>query len=270
MLKTKIMGLLLLLALEVSAFSPNSAAKISSMKLASTTESSLTSTEPGGFLDVLKWDGAQPDFDVLERFKQYASEPGYISFRLRDIPDDYYSSDYVFRGPVVGPLSRKDLLETNKNFELDKSFPDLERQAFGFSVDPENPFRVLCFERWKGTHTGEFAPNGLGLELPATGNRMVTPVMPFSVWFDKEGKIIYETLAAAVDRFEGNTKGKVAVAGITETAGLPFNTSIGDPVVRVVQKINRFFNVPVHSFSKAEDVPSWWKSKSVGNDPNDV
>lgn len=260
---------LLLLALKASAFSPNIAAKSSSMQLASTTESS-TSTEPSGWLDLLKWDGAEPDFDVLELAKQYTSEPGYRSFTLKDIPAEYYSKDYIFRGPVVGPINRKDLVETNTGFALQKAFPDLDRQPFGFSIDPENPFRVLFFERWKATHTGDFVLKGTPLEGPATGNRSISPVMPFSINFDKEGKIIYESLTTAVDRFEGNTKGKVAVFGLLESAGLPLDNDVGNPILVFQQKLNRFLNGELQTHSKPEDVPSWWKSKAVGAESNDM
>ena len=53
--------------------------------------------------------------------------------------------------------SARAVVRTNSVFGLDSAFPDLERSAFGFTVDPENPYRVLYFERWKGTNSGPVA-----------------------------------------------------------------------------------------------------------------
>ena len=221
------------------------------------------------WLDVLKFDGQTPNFDVIEKTRQYTSEPGYRSFSLKDIPTEYYSEDYIFRGPVVGPINRKDLVTTNTWFELEKAFPDLDREAFGFVTDPENPFRVLFFERWEATHLGDLKLQGLPVG-PATGKRSISPVMPFSITYNPEGKIIYECLTTAVDRFEGNTKGKVAVFGLLETAGVSLDNNVGNRVLVWQQKFNRFLNGTGQVYSKSEDVPSWWKSKAVGAEKNDM
>lgn len=221
------------------------------------------------WMDVLKFGGQQPTFDVLERAIQYTSEPGYKSFNLKEIPSDYYSDDYIFRGPIVGPTNRKDLVQTNTWFELDKAFPDLDRQPFGFAIDPENPFRCLFFERWKATHTGDLKIQGLPVG-PATGARSESPVMPFSITFNPDGKVMYECLTTAVDRFEGNTKGKVAVFGLLETSGVPLDNNIGNPVLIFQQKLNRMLNGTGQIYSREEDLPSWWKSKAVGAEKNDM
>ena len=67
--------------------------------------------------------------------------------------------------------------------------------------------------------------------MKAAGNKSVTPVMPFSIVCNPQGKIIYEHLTTALDRFEGNTKGKVAVFGLLETAGLPLDNNIGNGIL---------------------------------------
>jgi len=220
-------------------------------------------------MDFLKFGGQQPSFDVIEKTKRYTSEAGYNTFILKNIPTDYYDDRYIFRGPIVGPINRKDLIDSNSAFKLENAFPDLDRQTFGFTVDPENPFRVLFFERWIATHTGELNLIDL-LKAPPTGNKSISPVMPFSIVWTPEGKIIYEHLTTAMDRFEGNTKGKVAVFGLLETAGISLNNGIGDPVLIFQQKLNRFLNGPAQVFSKDKDIPSWWKSKARGGDPNDM
>lgn len=221
------------------------------------------------WMDVLKFDGTVPSFDVIAKTKQYTSEPGYRSFKLASIPTDYYSKDYIFRGPIVGPINRKDLVQTNTQFGLDVAFPDLDREAFGFCVDPENPYRVLFFERWKATHAGELNILNI-LKADATGNKVVSPVMPFSIVWTPDGEIIYEHLTTAMDRFEGNTNGKVAVFGLLEAAGISLSNNVGDPILVLQQKLGRLSNVPAQVYSKEEDVPSWWKSKAVGAEVNDM
>jgi len=228
----------------------------------------VLAAEVSHWLDVLKFGGSTPSFDVIEKTKQYTSEPGYRAFNLATIPTDYFSDEYVFRGPIIGPVNRKELVETNTNFELFKSFPDLDRGAFGFTVDPENPYRVMFFERWKATHTGELNLAGL-IKAEATGNKCISPVMPYSVVWTPEGTIIYEHLTTALDRFEGNTMGKVAAFGLFETAGISIGNTVGDPILTAQQKFNRLINGPAQAYSKAEDVPSWWKSKAVGAEVND-
>ena len=66
--------------------------------------------------------------------------------------------------------------------------------------------------------------------------------MPFSITFNPEGKIIYECLTTAVDRFEGNTNGKVTVFGLLETAGVSLDNNVGNPILIFQQKLNRFLN----------------------------
>ena len=250
---------------EVSSSSYCHYHKVSSPKKGTCLKSTAEpNTEQSHWLDYLKFDGQTPSFDIIEKTKEYTSTEGYKTFSLKDIPSDYYY-EYIFRGPIIGPINRQDLVDVNEFFELQESFPDLDRQVFGFSVDPENPFRVLYFERWKATNTGKI--KGI---LPATNKRCETPVMPFSIVWTPEGKIIYEHLTTAVDRFEGNTKGKVAVFGLLETAGVSIGSTIGDQVLIFQQKLGRKFPSKAQVYSKKEDLPSWWKSQAVGAEPNDI
>ena len=94
--------------------------------------------------------------------------------------------------------------------------------------------------------------------------------MPFSIVWSPDGKIIYEHLTTAVvRRFEGNTKGKVAVFGLLETAGLSINNNVGDPLLVFQQQLGSLTGAP-KVFSKEKDIPSWWKSKARGAQSNDM
>ena len=130
----------------------------------------------------------------------------------------------------------------------------------------------LYFERWTATHTGDLKLPKLPA-APATGRQSTSPAFPFSVVWDPDGRVIFEHLGPAVDRFEGNTKGKVAVFGLLDTAGLPLDVSVGNPILVFAQKVNAFLDfdgTSAKAYSKPEDVPSWWKSEAVGGEVNDV
>ena len=63
--------------------------------------------------------------------------------------------------------------------------------------------------------------------------------------------------------------GKVAVFGLFETAKLPLpDNTVGNPILRVQQKLGRKLNLPLQTFSKDEDIPSWWKGEERAADPN--
>lgn len=141
--------------------------------------------------DFLKWGGSTPDFDVLEKTKEYTS--------LRTFPDSsWYHKDYVLRGAVIGPINLKDLRETQAGFNLTSAFPDLRIENFGHTIDPENPYRCFYFQRWRATHTGTLSAGNQVYE--ATYNSMETPVSVSSVVWTPEGNIIYEQVGATVDR----------------------------------------------------------------------
>ena len=65
----------------------------------------------------------------------------------------YYDQDYVFRGSIIGPITAEDVRETQKRFNVMGAYPDLKMEQFGFTVDPQNPYRCYYFERWVGTNT---------------------------------------------------------------------------------------------------------------------
>ena len=81
---------------------------------------------------------------LIERAKAYAANP---------TPDDL-ADDFIFRGPVIGPLNKADFCATlssvgGKNGIKD-AFPDLQVNQFGFCVDPTEPGRVWYMERPRG------------------------------------------------------------------------------------------------------------------------
>lgn len=145
--------------------------------------------------EFLKWGGSQPDFDVLETTKDYVSSYE----RTGAIADEsWFHRDYVLRGPVIGPINLKDLRAGQDGFQYKTAFPDLKIDSFGFTIDPENPYRCFYFQRWRATHTGTLMAGTQAFE--ATNQVMETPVSLFSVVWTPERKIIYEQVGAVVDR----------------------------------------------------------------------
>ena len=214
-------------------------------------------------MDHLKFGGSAPTFDVLAKTKEYAAAS------TNEEAIAYYADDYVFRGSIIGPISGQEVADTQKGFKVDTAYPDLDRGIFGFTIDPQNPYRCLFFERWTATNTGEakIGPR----TLPPTGNRVETPLHVSSITWNPEGKIIYNSISPPVDRFEGNTKGAGAVFGLLVGAGIDSGpASVGLPTLMLQQKIVQKLGFLGKQWSDEADVPAWWKSKARGADPNDI
>mmetsp|Transcript_11434 Transcript_11434/g.26859 ORF Transcript_11434/g.26859 Transcript_11434/m.26859 type:complete len:261 (+) Transcript_11434:159-941(+) len=223
---------------------------------------SVTSKSP--MFEHLKFD-KNPQFDVLEKTKKYVDHQ-MASEGMMD--GDWYAEDYVLRGPVIGPINRTDLRKSQKGLDIRTAFPDITIETFGHAIDPENPYRCFYFQRWRGTNSEDM--NNYGTVYPATGFEMETPVSVFSVVWNPDGKIVYEQVGAVVDRLEGNTEGKAAIFGMLHAAGLKLSANPGDKVFSMVQRLGHLAGNLGRSWSREDDIPKWWISKSRGADATDV
>ena len=140
---------------------------------------------------------------------------------------DRLAEDFVFRGPVIGPLNKADYLSTMDTFKVYKAFPDISPNAFGFALDPMNDRRVWFFVRNSGTNTGPFGL-GYGLEVPASGNAVVGVPEAFSITFDDSDRVKLLTVGYVADRFEpgSNTGGVGAAFGLLKVAGIPLPSGL--------------------------------------------
>lgn len=148
-------------------------------------------------MDHLTFDD-KPTFDVLQRTKDFVQ----IGIDTKgDYPDGWIADDFILRGPVdgLGPINREDLKVTQKFFKLLEAYPDIETNPFGFCVDPENPYRCFWFEKWTGTHTGTV--QGDLFNLPATGNKVETPIVTLYVVWNSEGTLAYEDVGMSKSCF---------------------------------------------------------------------
>lgn len=182
-----------------------------------------------------------------------------------DHDESVFSEEFVFRGPYIGPLNKKDYLQTMDTFGIYKAIPDINPNAFGFSIDPLNPNRVWFMIRNTGTFTGE---PGLGLGLagnfPPNGATLKGCPETFSMEFDEDQKVKYLTVGYVADRFEGNTQGKGAAVGIFNAIGFPFPPP--GPLLALSQWFGtEIFNVGASSYS-TENIPDWWKSEQKASE----
>ena len=195
---------------------------------------------------------------LIQRAKTYAANP---------TPDDL-ADDFIFRGPVIGPLAKPDFCATlssvgGKNGIKD-AFPDLEVNQFGFCVDPTEPGRVWYLERPRGTFTGPFDHPVVGTIDP-TGAKYIGPPETRSIIFDEEGKVKYQSVGYVADRFTGDTTGgRGAVFGLYYVMGQVLDATVGSLLTIALQKISKYLPDIPKSYSKREDLPEWWTDDRMG------
>ena len=192
-----------------------------------------------------------------------ANEFVYAKSGFYSPPDeDSFADDFVFRGPVIGPLCKRDYLSTLGTFGIYKAFPDISPNAFGYCVDPANERRVWFHVRNTGTHSGPLGL-GFGISYPPTNKAAVGNVETFSLTFDEAGKARLLTVGYVADRFDeqANTGGSGAALGLMKAAGLvPAGFSSSSPIFGLAQRLGNAIapeNGP-RTVSKPEDVPAWW------------
>jgi hypothetical protein len=157
----------------------------------------------------------------------------------------------------------------SQGFNIQAAYPNLQTRPFGFTIDPDNPYRCYFFERWEGTNTVsvKIGPT----ELPPTNAPLQLPTHIMSIHWNPEGKIRYTCLSNPLDRFEGNTKGAGAIYGLLAGAGVDMgNASVGDVKLRLQQRLITLLTGFGRPWSVDADIPLWWKSKAKGADPNDI
>jgi hypothetical protein len=172
------------------------------------------------------------------------------------------ADDFVFRGPVVGPLNRKDYCNTMRTFDLPTALPDFRPNAFGYHIDPLDPNRVWFMIRHTGTFTGEPGIGlGFGQYVKPTGVKIEGAPETFSIIFDANSrKVKHLSVGYVADRFSGNTNGYGAAFGILKAIGVPLPTS--KQPLRFLQWLGaEVLNMEAKTYSK--DVPSWWMSPLI-------
>lgn len=175
-----------------------------------------------------------------------------------------FSEEFVFRGPNIGPLNKADYLATMDAFKLYNSIPNINPNAWGYSIDPTNPNRVWFMVRNTGTFDGDaLLPNLINYK--ANGREIEGSPETFSIIYDEEEKLKYLSVGYVSDRFEGNTEGKGAAVGIFKAVGIPY------PKAGLLLRFAQWFGSEIDSnngltYSKKEDLPSWWTDETRCSD----
>jgi len=183
---------------------------------------------------------------------------------------DTWSDDYVFRGPVIGPLAKPDIINTLKSVSPMDSFTEYETNAFNFGVDPLEKNRVWFMVRPRGVFSKPYQHPTMG-EIAPTGELMIAPPETRSARWNDAGKIDYVSVGYVADRFTGDTTGGMgAVFGMMKHMGIDIDGSVGSPIMRFVMWLGSRVlpegSIP-KSYSSEDDIPSWWTDKRRGADP---
>merc|ERR1712031_121028 len=142
----------------------------------------------------------------------------YIASQEAEDGVDWFSSDFRFVAPVVGPFDKDTFVTSLKGFDLRTVFPDLSANNHHFRVDPFEPNRVWWSVKYTGKNTGEV------FGQPATGRSVDSPIQAQSATFNEKGEITKFTIGYVLDKETGNTGGLGGVFGLLYAIGkgLPF------------------------------------------------
>ena len=179
-----------------------------------------------------------------------------------------FAEDFIFRGPVIGPLNKVDYEQVLEYFSIYKAFPDINPNCFGYSIDPDNPLRVWFQLRASGTYTKPLG-GPVGKIIKPNGTKYRGSTETWSLTFDRTLKARYLSAGYVSDRFEeqSTTDGIGLSFGILKTLGLSLPSGVGNPVLELIQAVNDplvNLGISPKAMSKEEDVPSWWKSGKRG------
>lgn len=180
------------------------------------------------------------------------------------VNETVFSNEFVFRGPIVGPLNKDDYIRVMDTFQIYDAVPDINPNAFGYTIDPIEPTRVWFFVRNTGTFTGTKGLGlGYGLSVPSNNKTINGCVETFSITFDDDCKVKYLTVGYVADRFIGNTGGYGAAFGIFHAVGLPLPKG---PILRTFQYIaSEILDSPAKTYS-VQNLPTWWTSPFKASD----
>ena len=210
---------------------------------------------------------ALKEAQVIEAAKEIMANSGYFD----PIDKSLYADDFIFRGPVIGPLNRNDYEEVLEYFSIYKAFPDIDPNCFGYTVDPENPLKVWYFVRATGTYQ---KPIGGPLGAIVKPNNEVYRGSPetWSLTFNENMKARLMTAGYVSDRFDtaATTDGAGLSFGILKTIGISIGYGPGNILLRFIQAINGPLvqaGLAPKAVSAPDDIPSWWTNAKRGADP---
>jgi len=163
------------------------------------------------------------------------------------------SNEFIYSGPLDGPLDKNQFLKKFEKVDLKAAFPDFDENFSNFRVDPYDPYTVRFDSKVTGTWTQPLAekePNGKKIKAPAESG---------SLTFDDDGFCIRMTAGYVMDPTNSNTGGLGGFPGIyyaIDRAQLPVSTRPVSQILARTQKsvLSVFTGVDVDSFSKTSPI----------------
>jgi len=186
------------------------------------------------------------------------------------------SDDFVFNGPVIGPLNKWDYIQSSEYFRLYEAFPDINPNCFGFTVDILDPLKVRFFVKATGSFQspiGGFVGKTTARFVPPDGRPLIGSTEAWSITFNDLDRMQVRSISAGyvVDRFEEEvtTGGKGLMYGVLHTIGLDFLPSRpGSKTLQLTHWLTGQFTKNGGSdtlFPKAKSdpksIPQWWSDK---------
>lgn len=168
----------------------------------------------------------------------------YANLRLLGFDDfSVLSDDFIFRGPVVGPLTRAELRDTFTTFDLKIAFSGSPRMLHNLWVDPHQPSRVFWAYVTDAVHRGQLG------HIAPTGKHVRTPPQVASFNFNNEGKVNHLTAGYVLDRDVGNTGGMGGLFGVLYAVGHPLPIPECKPyrnswqfwLLQKIEKLSKYF-----------------------------
>lgn len=204
------------------------------------------------------WDAARrkaqddgPKADYAARAREWVLNDGFHAPAKASLMAD----DFVWFGPIVGPLNKPDFLRTVELFKVYEGFPDLKMHLAEFTRDPVEENRYWSILRLEGTHT-EPQASGTGFSYKPTNNKLDVGPQCISVTFDADGRVSRYTGGYVVDRTQGKTGMLGAMFAVTKTVG-GFVPSLR--VAKILNAIGaRLKNFP-KARSHRDDLPAKWR-----------
>ena len=205
--------------------------------------------------------------DVITAAKRVMNNQGYFD----PLDESLFADDFIFRGPVIGPLNKADYMEVLDYFKIYVAFPDIDPHCFGFTVDPLDPYRVWFFLRATGTYQKPLG-GPVGVLVRPDNQLYRGSLETWSLTFDNDLKCKLMTAGYVSDRFDENatTDGSGLSFGILKTLGLSIPSGAGNLVLRLIQATNGplvTLGLTPKAVSAPEDIPSWWNNGKRGADP---
>jgi len=201
-----------------------------------------------------------------------------------DARNSILADDFVFRGPVIGPLNKWDYVDVLDYFKIYEAFPDINPNCFGFTVDAVDPMKVRFFVKATGTYQyplgGFMGKVGTAVQKP-DGREYVGSTEAWSITFNDLDRMQVRCITAGyvVDRFEEQgtlctTNGKGLTFGILNTIGINFlPTQPGSIALKLVQWVTLKFDKKgdadalfPKAYSAPSEVPQWWRDERRGAD----